>query len=89
MLGHVCGLVFVCYLCVCANGLVSVAGGTGCGGKLCSTMCAKTTMPKFDLALKDGAVSPIKFLSNHSLSQEKRAVTALAAGEDNIILLNT
>ena len=46
-------------------------------------------MPKFDLALKDGAVSPIKFLSNHSLSQEKRAVTALAAGEDNIILLNT
>lgn len=49
----------------------------------------KATMPKFDLALKDGAVSPIKFLSNHSLSQEKRAVTALAAGEDNIILLNT
>ena len=45
-------------------------------------------MPKFDFALKDGAVSSIKFLSNHSLSQEKRAVTALAAGEDNIILLN-
>ena len=45
-------------------------------------------MPKFDFALKDGAVSSIKFLSNHILSLEKRAVTALAAGEDNIILLN-
>ena len=42
-----------------------------------------------DLALKDGAVSPVKFLSDHSLLQEKRAVTALAAGKDNIILLNT
>ena len=54
-------------------------------------MCAKTQVDKNnnDLALNDGAVSPIKFLSDHSLSQEKRAVTALAAGEDNIILLNT
>ena len=42
-----------------------------------------------DLALKDGAVSPVKFLSDHSLLQEKRAITALAASEDNIILLNT